>query len=306
MHAVVLTGGSAFGLAAADGVMRWLEGHGVGIETGAGVVPIVPAAALFDLAVGRADVRPGPRDGYAACAAAHARPVEEGCVGAGTGASAGKLVGLERATKSGLGSAAVAVPGGPIVAALVAANPFGDVVDERSGAVLAGVRATGAAPGFAGPAPGFAGPAPGFAGPAPGRPAGAAPGARPLFAVSADLLRDGRVRALGGAARPEVGTSTVLAVVATDAKLTKPQAAKVARMAHDGIARAVSPAHTMLDGDTVFALATGAAGRAGDPSLIGALAAEAVAAAIVAAARTATALAGLPAGMPATAPEEQS
>ena len=218
-------------------------------------VPIVPTAALFDLAVGRADVRPGPQQGYAACEAASTAPVEEGCVGAGTGASVGKLGGLEWATKSGLGSAVVRVPNGPTVGALVAVNAFGDVVDPTCGRVLAGLRA--AEGGYLG---------------------------------SAAQLRKGVPMVFGG-----LGQNTTLAVVATDAVLSNVEATKVARMAHDGLARSIDPVHTRRDGDAVFCLATGALGETADTSAVGALAAGVLAEAVVRAVKMATPLAGLPA-----------
>jgi len=201
VNAVLLTGGSAFGLAAADGVVRWLEERGIGFDTGVARVPIVPAAVLFDLGVGDGSVRPGPEAGYAACQAAADR-TEEGQVGAGTGATVAKLHGPDRAVSGGLGSAAV-TRGGVTVGALAAVNAFGEIVDDE-GAVLAG----------------------------------ASPG------------QDQE--------EPQLpGTSTTLAVVATDARLSRERAHLLAVAAQDGIARAVRPAHTMWDGDTVFTLATG-------------------------------------------------
>jgi len=253
VHAVLIGGGSAFGLDAAAGVMRWLEAHGRGLDVGPLRVPIVPAAVLFDLLVGRADVRPGPVAGEAACEAASAAPVEQGSVGAGTGATVGKLLGFERATKSGLGSASLRLAGGVTVGALVAVNAAGDVVDPASGSVVAGPRLPGGG-----------------------------------FARTTEWLREHP---------PEIvlGGSTTLAVVATDAELSKVEVAKVARMAHDGLARTIDPVHTMLDGDTVFALATGASGVRADVSSVGAAAATALARAVLAAVREATSLAGVPA-----------
>jgi L-aminopeptidase/D-esterase-like protein len=210
VHAVLLAGGSAFGLAAADGVMRWLEERDVGFDAGVARVPIVPAAALFDLGVGDPSARPGPDQGYAACEAA-GPDVEEGSVGAGAGATVAKLAGPRRAVKGGLGTAA-ADEDGVMVAAVAAVNAFGEIVGEGD-EVIAGAR----------PAP-------------PGETEEEQPPA-------------------GDWAQP--GTSTTLAVVATDAKLSKERAHLLARAAHDGIARAVRPAHTMVDGDTIFTLATG-------------------------------------------------
>ena len=253
VHAVLIGGGSAFGLDAASGAMRWLEAHGRGVEVGPLRVPIVPAAVLFDLPVGRPDVRPDAAAGEAACEAASPAPVPQGSVGAGTGATVGKMFGFERATKSGLGSASVRLAGGVTVGALVAVNAAGDVVDPASGSVVAGHRL----------------------------PQGG-------FARTSDWLRQ-RPAEIG------IGGSTTLAVVATDAELTKVEAAKVARMAHDGLARTIDPVHTMLDGDTVFALATGAAGVTADVTAVGAAAATALARAVLAAVREATSLGGVPA-----------
>jgi L-aminopeptidase/D-esterase-like protein len=253
VHALLIGGGSAFGLDAVTGVMRWLEARGRGVEVGPLRVPLVPAAVLFDLSVGRPDVRPAAAAGEAACDAASTAPVPQGCVGAGTGATVGKMFGFERATKSGLGSASLLLAGGVTVGAMVAVNAAGDVVDPASGAVLAGSRLPGGG-----------------------------------FARTSEQLRQ---------RSPEsgVGGSTTLAVVATDAELTKVEVAKVARMAHDGLARTIDPVHTMLDGDTVFALATGLAGSRADVTTIGAAAATALAQAVLAAVRAATGLAGLPA-----------
>ena len=209
VHAVLLAGGSAFGLSAADGVMRWLEERGVGFDAVVARVPIVPAAALFDLGVGDPAARPGPDQGYAACAAA-TDDVAEGSVGVGTGATVAKVHGPSRAVKGGLGTAS-AREQGVTVGALAAVNAFGEIVGEDD-EVIAGAR----------PAP-------------PGREELETPG--------------------GDWALP--GTSTTLAVVATDATLSKDRAHLLARAAHDGIARAVRPAHTMVDGDIIFTLATG-------------------------------------------------
>ena len=253
IHAVLIGGGSAFGLDACGGVMRWLEARGRGVEVGPVRVPLVCGAVLFDLPVGRADVRPGAAAGAAACDAASTAAVPQGSVGAGTGATVGKMLGFERATKSGLGTASLRLAGGVTVAALVAVNAAGDVVDPASGAVLAGPRLPGGG-----------------------------------FVRTSEWLRE-HASAIG------LGANTTLAVVATDALLTKPEATKMAQMAHDGLARTIDPVHTMLDGDTVFALATGAAGAAGDVTTIGAAAATALAQAVLAAVRTATGLAGVPA-----------
>ncbi len=252
IHAVLIGGGSAFGLDACGGVMRWLEARGRGVEVGPLRVPLVCGAVLFDLPVGRADVRPDAAAGEAACDAASTATVPQGSVGAGTGATVGKMLGFEHATKSGLGSASLRLAGGITVAALVAVNAAGDVVDPANGAVLAGPRLPGGG-----------------------------------FVRTTEWLRE-HASAIG------VGASTTLAVVATDAVLTKPEATKMAQMAHDGLARTIDPVHTMLDGDTVFALATGAAGVPADVTTIGAAAATALAQAVLAAVRTATGLVGVP------------
>jgi L-aminopeptidase/D-esterase-like protein len=273
VHAVLLAGGSAFGLDAASGVMRWLDERGFGLQVGiaqghepnrkAVRVPIVPAAILFDLWAGDdVTVRPDAAAGYAACEAASTEPVTEGNVGAGAGARVGKLFGIERAMRGGLGSASVVVDG-ITVAALVAVNAIGDVIDPASGRVLAGARS---------------------------------PDGKALHGTMRALLR-------GEVPAPlQLGNATTIGVVATDAVLTKVQATKIAQMAHDGLARAINPAHTMTDGDTIFALGTGASGRPANITLLGALGAEVMATAVLRAVRAATTLrrAGLP-DLPAAA-----
>ncbi len=253
VHAVVLTGGSAFGLAAADGVMCYLEERGVGFDAGVARVPIVPAAVLFDLDLGNPRARPDGTMGYAACRAASEDGVAEGNVGAGTGATVGKALGGSQAMKAGLGSAARALGGGVLVGAVVAVNAFGDVVDPSTGAILAGVR-------------------------------------HPDGNVCAGTLTVmGELAEGTGSGFP---ASTVIGVVATNARLTKEEANKVAQMAQDGLARAVHPAHTMFDGDTLFALSTGE--QQVDVNRVGACAAELVAEAIVRAVRAAQGAGGLP------------
>jgi L-aminopeptidase/D-esterase-like protein len=255
VHAVLLAGGSAFGLDAAAGVMRWLEEHGVGVPVGPARVPIVPAAILFDLWLGDPAVRPDAAAGYAACAAASREVPAQGNAGAGAGATVGKLFGIERAMKGGLGSASVTV-GGITVGALIAVNALGDVIDPANGRPLAGART--------------------------------ADGKRLLGTM--DALRRGELPAPF-----QPGSATTIGVVATDAVLTKAQASKIAQMAHDGLARSIDPVHTMGDGDTLFALGTGAAGRGANTTLLGALAADVTARAVVRAVRAAQGLAGLPA-----------
>jgi L-aminopeptidase/D-esterase-like protein len=242
VHAVLLTGGSAFGLDAAGGVVHWLEEHGVGFDVRVARVPIVPAAVLFDLDRGRADVRPDAAMGYAACEAACDGPVAEGSVGAGTGCSVGQMLGPGCAAKSGIGTASEDLGGGLVVAAIVAVNAFGDVVDPRTGEILAGLR----------------------------------PVSGDGFADTLATMKSVLGKAV---ARFRPGSHTVIGVVATNARLTKEQTNKVAQMAHDGLARAIRPAHTMVDGDTLFALATGR--KRADVNLIGACAADALAQAIV-------------------------
>jgi L-aminopeptidase/D-esterase-like protein len=258
VHAVVLTGGSAYGLEAATGVMRWLEERGIGFDVGVGVVPIVPAAVLFDLTIGDPRARPDAESGYQACQAAADGPVAEGCRGAGTGATVGKLLGPKFATKSGLGSASVKIGKGIVVGAIVAVNAFGDVVDPQDGTIIAGTR-------------------------------------NPVGGGFADTVK----RMQGGLGQTILGLgNTTLALVATNAYLNKEGANKMAQMAHDGLARTIRPAHTMFDGDTVFALATGQmpkSGRGCDPSVAGAAAVETLSQAVVRAVRAAESLGGVPA-----------
>jgi L-aminopeptidase/D-esterase-like protein len=264
VHAIVLAGGSAFGLDAAGGVMRWLEERAIGAVIGAAtegvaqpfVVPIVPAAILFDLWVGDARIRPDAAAGYAACEAASRDSPAEGNVGVGAGASVGKLFGIARAMRGGVGTASIEV-GGITVAALVAVNAVGDVVDPHSGRIVAGARS--------------------------------ADGKRLVGAMRA--LRRGELPARVDP-RSAVGAATTLAIVATDAVLTKAEATKVAQMAHDGLARSINPVHTMADGDVVFALATGASGQGAATTLIGALAADALADAVLRAVRAAEGIGG--------------
>ena len=267
VHALLLTGGSAFGLAAADGVMRWLEARGHGVPVGPACIPIVPAAVLFDLWVGDAAIRPDAAAGYAACEAAceaasksanNAAPAQ-GSVGAGAGASVGKLFGIDRAMKGGIGTASLKV-GAITVAALVAVNAIGDVVDPATGRVIAGARSDD--------------------------------GRTTLNTMAA--LCAGRLPAALLA-----GMATTIGIVATDARLSKAQTSKLASMAHDGLARAINPVHTASDGDALFALATGGAGLPGASpahlSVLGALAAEVTARAVLNAVRAAHGLA-LPGG----------
>ncbi|MDQ2690429.1 MAG: P1 family peptidase [Chloroflexota bacterium] len=244
VHAVVLAGGSAFGLDAASGVMRYLEEQGIGFPTSEARVPIVPTTILYDLGIGRADVRPDAAMGYRAAAEASPNPPREGNVGAGTGASVGKVRGMEYATKSGIGTWSME-SNGLIVGALVAVNAIGDVVDPNSGEKIVGLRS----------------------------------------GTSLEWMKN-------NPARPEIQSNTVIGVIGTNARLTKAGATKVAQMAHDGLARAIRPAHTMYDGDTIFTLATGE--KEADLSLVGACAADVMAETIVRAVKLAESAGGLP------------
>jgi L-aminopeptidase/D-esterase-like protein len=261
VHAIVLSGGSAFGLDAATGVVRYLEEKGVGFDVGIAKVPIVPSAILYDLPVGgKPSVRPTADCGYRAAKAATTGPVAEGNVGAGAGATVGKSAGAARAMKGGIGTASITTADGLVVAALVAVNAIGDIVDPATGRVVAGVRT------------------------ADGK----------GLADARTLVRAG-VFGSDGPAAPRPMENTTLGVVATNAALTKAQAQKVAQMAHDGFARAISPSHTAWDGDTIFALATGAHSGNASAERVGALAAEVMADAILRAASQAAGIPGYPA-----------
>ena len=262
IHAVLLAGGSTFGLDAATGVMRYLAERRIGFKTAAARVPIVPAAIIFDLNLGRKDVRPDAAMGYDACRAATAARFREGNVGAGTGASVGKLFGTALGMKSGLGTASIRI-GAMIVGAIVVVNSLGDVVDPATGKLVAGLRS-----GRVGPL----------------RVGGAAYLADTLAAMK---TLPGRV-ALDLAQH----ANTAVGVIATNVRLDKAQATKVAQMAHDGLARTIRPAHTMLDGDTLFALSTGR--LRGNVNTVGAFAAEVVAQAVLRAVRLAASAGGLP------------
>jgi L-aminopeptidase/D-esterase-like protein len=259
VNAIVLAGGSAYGLDAAQGVVRYLEERKIGWDVGtAGVVPIVPAAILIDLWFGGdPKIRPTADCGYRAALAATSDPVQEGNVGAGAGATLGKTAGRERSMKGGLGSSAIVLPNGLAVGAVVAVNAIGDVIDPATGQVVAGARTTDGK----------------------------------SLADARKMLRDG---SLMRAAQPRAGENTTIAIVATNARLTKTEVSRVALMADDGLARAIVPAHTIGDGDTVFSLATGRWDGQADASIIGALAADVLAEAIVRAAVKAERLGGLP------------
>jgi L-aminopeptidase/D-esterase-like protein len=261
VNAVLLTGGSAFGLNAATGVVRVLEERGVGFDVGVARVPIVPAAVLFDLGLGRADIRPDAESGARATLAAARGPLAQGTVGAGTGATLGKMGGPALAMKGGIGSASAILPDGHVVGALVAVNASGDIYDPESGALVAGAR-------------------------------------HPNGGWLSQGGNQGGIAARREAPFP--GANTTIAVVATDMPLTKTEVSKVAQMAHDGLALAIRPAHTPFDGDAVFALSTGHGDAPTTPagaimvSIVGALAAQTLARAVVKAARAATSLHGIP------------
>ena len=241
IHAVLLAGGSAFGLDAAGGVMRWLEEHGIGVRVGPARIPIVPAAILFDLFTGDPAIRPDAQAGYAACAAAGRDAPAEGNVGAGAGAVVGKLFGIARAMKGGVGSTSVTV-NGITVAALVVVNAVGDVIEPGTGRVIAGARSEDG---------------------------------RTTVGAMRAMLRGETITP------PQPSAATTLAVIATDAVLTKAEANKLAQMAHDGLARTIDPVHTASDGDTVFALGTGASTLIAPLTVLGALAAEVTARAVL-------------------------
>ena len=250
VHAIVLAGGSAWGLDAATGAVRWLEEQGVGLDVGVGRLPLVPAAVLFDLLVGDMRVRPDAAAGYAACAAASSVDPAEGNVGAGTGASVGKMFGMARAMKGGVGTASVTVDG-VTVGALIACNAVGDVLDPNTAQVLAGART----------------------------------------ADGLQLLDTRRALLRGELAQSVLpGTNTTIGVIATDAVISKAQAQRLAVAAHDGLARAINPVHTQLDGDTLFTLGTGASGKQPGMLLLSTMAAEATARATLRAVQAARAL----------------
>jgi L-aminopeptidase/D-esterase-like protein len=256
VNAIVLSGGSAFGLDSATGVMRYLEEHDAGYPTAAGKVPIVPAAILYDLNVGDGKIRPNGDAGYKACVSAKTGPVEEGSVGAGSGATVGKLGG-GKPMKGGIGTSSIRLPNGLVIGAIVAVNCVGDVIDPKTGKIVAGARtADGKA-----------------------------------FLNIMQAYRSGR----GVTQTPAApGQNTTIGVVATNARFDKTQMTKIAEMAHDGMARAINPTHTPSDGDTLFALSTGTSTVNANLTAIGALAAEAVSEAILRAVMKAKSVPGFP------------
>ncbi|HEY6329931.1 MAG TPA: P1 family peptidase [Blastocatellia bacterium] len=243
VHAIVLTGGSVFGLDSVCGVVRFLEERGIGYQTGPARVPIVPAAVIYDLGVGKPNVRPDSRMGYTACLSASSHSLLEGRVGVGTGATVGKILGHEFSSPGGIGMASLRLPAGTTVGVLVVVNSFGDIVDPMSGEILLGARR---------------------------------PDSRGWFDTYRALAEQTTWEFEPSSKRPGKQSAgiknTTLAVVATDAGLSKAQARRVASMAHDGLARSIKPVHTMFDGDTVFTISTGRASA--DVTTIGAVAAE--------------------------------
>lgn len=257
VHGVMLSGGSAFGLEATSGLRKFLERRGAGYETGAAKVPIVPGAILYDLGIGKANVRPTREMGEAAAQAANDGPVKEGCVGAGTGATVGKMNGMKRAMKGGVGTYTVRLSGDVMISAIAAVNPFGDVLDPGTGKIIAGARKSASSK---------------------------------EFVNTAATLRSGaRLKTAGG--------HTIIAAVATNARLTKVQATKLAQLANHGMIQSVAPVHTVVDGDLVIALSLGS--EQGDMMELGVASAEALAQAIVRAVRTAWTLGGVPGLAPA-------
>ncbi|MBA3773325.1 MAG: P1 family peptidase [Ramlibacter sp.] len=250
VHGILLAGGSAWGLDAATGMVRWLEEQGVGFPAGPVRLPLVPGAVLFDLLVGDASIRPDAAAGYRACERASSAPPAQGNVGAGAGAAVGKIFGIERAMKGGIGTASLTVSG-VTVGALIACNALGDVIDPRSGLPIAGARTADG---------------------------------KALLDTRQALLRGEAPQPL------LPGTNTTIGVIATDAAITKAQASRLATMGHDGLARSINPVHTMSDGDTLFALGTGRAAQSPGMMVLGTMAAEVVALAVVRAVRAAQGL----------------
>jgi L-aminopeptidase/D-esterase-like protein len=265
VHGIVLTGGSAFGLDAASGVMKYLEEHGIGFNSGPVRVPIVPAAVLFDLGIGDPAIRPDAGMGYEACKNASTGMFEQGNIGAGTGATVGKIFGMKQAMKSGIGSASMDIGGGVIVSALVAVNAFGDVVEPSTRQIIAGARPMQAGP--------------------------ISIGGKNQFADTLEVMKSFTGRTIMNFA--SAASNTVIGIVATNANLNKEETNKLAQMSHNGLALSIRPAHTMFDGDTIFALATGK--HKTDVNIVGAFAAEVMAQAVINAVTYARPAGGLPA-----------
>ncbi|MBI9106967.1 MAG: P1 family peptidase [Spirochaetales bacterium] len=251
INAVYLGGGSAYGLAGADGVMRWCEENGKGLDVGVGIVPIVPGAVLFDLPIASYSIRPDAEMGYQACLNATATECSMGNVGAGTGATIGKGRGPAGLMKGGIGTASLTV-GDVVLGAIVAVNCFGDIIDEKTGKIIAGTR----------------------------------PEEGSEFQGTLSYLK----QSLNGI--NPIKSNTTIGVIATNARLTKPQATKVAKMTHDGYARAINPIHTMYDGDSVFCMSTG--DIEADLTVIGSMAAEVMSMAIIAGIKAAKTAYGVP------------
>ena len=257
IHAIMLSGGSSYGLDAASGAMRFLEEHGIGYHLGNQIVPIVPAAILYDLSIGDGHIRPDAAAGYAACKAASGAKVAEGSVGAGAGATIGKFFGPKSMMKSGIGSSCQTIGNtGIMVGAIVAVNAVGDVRDPATGQIIAGAR----------------------------KPDGSG------FIDTMARWREGQSRG-----EAQTGRNTTIGVVATNAIFDKVQMTKIAQMAHDGLARAINPVHTTMDGDTLFAATTATAKSQMDHGIIGAIAAEVMTEAVLRAVKLATGVLGIPA-----------
>ena len=264
VHAVMLSGGSAFGLDSASGAMKYLEENRIGYPVGPHRVPIVPAAILFDLFIGDGNRRPDAKMGYQACLSASSQTPEQGSVGAGTGATVGKIFGIKQSTKSGIGTASIKLPGGTIVGAIIAVNAIGDVLDPETNQIIAGLRSISKGP--------------------------VKIGGDNIFANTLDVLGTFAGQKLLAIA---FRSNTVIGVVATNAKLDKAQATRVAQMAQNGVVRTITPANTMHDGDTLFALSTGKKNT--DVNIVGAFAAQLVSQAIINAVINAKSLGGVPA-----------
>ncbi len=256
VHALVLSGGSAFGLDAASGVVGYLADLGIGFKVGPATVPIVPAAILFDLGLITSDVRPGPQEGLAACLAADTAPMDEGSLGAGTGATVAKGRGMAGAVKSGIGSASLTLTNGPTVAAAVAVNAYGGIFDYQTGRLIAGPRRDDGS-GFHDPMD---------------------------LAIHDEPSEEDSLLA-----------NTTIGVVATDASLTREEANFLAGVSHDGLALSIRPCHTIRDGDTMFALATGRIQHPVELTRLGTAAVEVTARAVLRAVQTSTGLGGIPA-----------
>jgi L-aminopeptidase/D-esterase-like protein len=254
VHGILLTGGSAYGLDAAGGVMKYLEEQGIGLDVGYGeIVPSVPTAVVFDLGIGNGKVRPNAEMGYRACLAASSLPIQEGSIGVGTGATIGKIFGVKTATKGGVGAASYSLENGTVIGVIVAVNAFGDVVDPKIGEIIAGVRDSPQGKEFLG---------------------------------SVDLFKRGFTRRL------EPFENTTLAVIATNGKFSKGDLIRIARIGQTGITRVIMPSHTISDGDLVFAVSCG--NHEGDGNAVGIIAAELISEAIIRAVKTARGLGGIP------------